>query len=313
MLSGINSNAEDIGISWNELKDYLNPLPELNILFRGNNSNDNNPSAKSHYLTAILYDQFARRLPREMSLENLGMVSLTYPKLQKTSLPFIAECFDIKLDEWRSLLKIAIDYIIRYQFHFSINGEIYPYSTTFLRSQLIYSSDSDEINAKKGMVFDRHQARPNRLALLICAGLGFMERKEIDNEMEDKINELLEVIWRTIKTQVLSVNGSGFILNLEEASQFQLTETLWLCPVKRRLLDAQFRGFSPLIKGAFTEENIHHYKIEKTIRFPEFPYPFNLNEENNINVERTRQWISENTQTLREQGVWNNIHERIIL
>ena len=302
-----------ISLTWKELKNYLNPLKELYILFRGNNPHDNNPNAKSHYLTAILYDQFARRLPRERSLENLGMISLAYPKLQNIAFPSIAESLSITLDEWKSLLKIAVDYIIRYQFHFSINSEIYPYSTTFLRSHAIYNPDSDEVNAKKWPMFDRHYARPNRLALLICAGLGYTEREDIDNELEDRINELLDVIWKTIKMQVLSIDGNGFILNLEEASQFQLPETLWMCPVKRRLIDVHFRNYSPWIKGALTDENIRHYKIEKAIQFPEFPYPFNLNEEKNLDIERTRKWIEENAKILREQGVWNNIHERIIL
>jgi hypothetical protein len=50
-------------------------------------------------------------------------------------------------------------------------------------------------------------------------------------------------------------------LNLEEKSEFKLAKNLWLCPVKKRLIDAHFRGYSPWIKGSLTEENIRHYKI----------------------------------------------------
>lgn len=306
-------DLSQIPISWAELTNYLNPLSDFKALFDGNNPNDTNLNAKRHYLTAILYDQFARRRPRERSLENLGMVSLTYPKLQNVGLPEIANNHEITIGEWRMLLKIAIDYVIRYQFHFFVNSEVLPYTTAFIRSQGIFSSESVQINVKRWPTFDRHSIRTNRLALLICAGLGYVDRADIDNELEDRINELLERIWRDIKTHVLDLDGDGLKLNLEKESQFQLAETLWLCPVKKRLLDAHFRGYSPWIKGALSDDNIRHYKIEKTIRIPEFQYPFNRDEEKNLQLERTRQWIDQNTPPLKAQGVWSNQHEQIIL
>jgi DEAD/DEAH box helicase domain-containing protein len=300
-------------ISWSDMIQYLNPLSDFKALFDGNNPNDSNPNAKNHYLTAILYDQFARRIPRERSLENLGMISIVYPKLQNLRLPEIAESFKISSEEYQMLLKIAIDYVIRYQFHFFVTSEIYPYTTSFMRSQAIFSPESDVLNVKKWPKFDRNKIRTNRLSLLICAGLGYTDRSEIDKITEDRINELLEKVWRDIKSNVLTPDGDGFKLNLETVSQFQLAKTLWLCPVKKRLIDAHFKGYSPWIKGSLTADNIRHYKIVKPVTFPDFPYPFNRDEENNLQLTRTRQWIEENTLALRSRGVWSNQHEQIIL
>jgi len=302
-----------INLNWAELKNHLNILSDFKSLFEGTNPNDSNPNAKSHYLTAILYDQFARRLPRERSLENLGMVSLVYPKLDKVILPDIAKSFEITLDEWKSLLKIAIDYNIRYPFHLFINTEMLPYNTAFIRSEAIYNPDAPQINVKRWPSFDRKRIRQNRLALLICAGIGFHDKEDIDAELEDRINELLETIWRTIKSQVLNIDGEGYKLNLEEDSQFKLSKKLWLCPVKRRLIDEQFKGYSPWIKGNLSPDNIRHYKIEQSVDYPEFPYPFNLDNEKNQDLKKTRQWVKDSTIRLREQGVWNNLHEQIIL
>jgi len=309
--SAVHNNA--MNLNWAELKNHLNVLSDFKSLFKGTNPNDSNPNAKSHYLTAILYDQFARRLPRERSLENLGMVSLVYPKLDKVTLPDIAKGFEITLNEWKSLLKIAIDYNIRYPFHFFVNTEMYPYNTGFIRSQAIYNPDAQQINVKRWPSFDKKSIRQNRLALLICAGLGFHDREDIDADIEDRINELLETIWRTIKSLVLSIDGDGFKINLEEVSQFKLSKMLWLCPVKKRLIDEQFKGYSPWIKGNLLPDNIRHYKIEQPVESPEFPYPFNVDNEKNQDLKRTRQWVQENTIRLREQGVWNNLHEQIIL
>jgi DEAD/DEAH box helicase domain-containing protein len=312
-LNNTSAHNSSVSLPWTDLKNYLVTLTDFRKLFEGTNPHDTNPNSKSHYLTAILYDQFARRLPRERSLENLGMVSLVYQKLQHVNLPSIAEGFGITLDEWKSLLKIAVDYLLRYSFHFFVSHEIYPYSTSFIRSQTIYNPDAEQANVKRWPTFEKNNIRQNRLSLLLCAGLGYHERGDIDAELEDRINELLQTIWRTIKSQILSIDGDGYKLNLEEVSQFQLSKTLWLCPVKRRLIDAQFKGYSPWIKGNLTADNIRHYKIEKSIQFPEFPYPFNIDDVKNSNLERTRQWIYENIRHLREEGVWNNLHEQIIL
>ena len=124
---------------------------------------------------------------------------------------------------------------------------------------------------------------------------------------------MLETIWRTIKSQVLSIDGDGFKINLEEDSQFKLSKKLWLCPVKRRLIDEQFKGYSPWIKGNLLPDNIRHYKIVQSVEYPEFPYPFNVDNEKNQDLKRTRHWVQDSTIRLREQGVWNNLHEQIIL
>ena len=305
--------SSSANLGWTKLKNYLNTQTDFQTLFYGNNPNDSNPNARGHYLTAILFDQFARRLPRQNSLENLGMVSLVYPKLQNVTLPIIAESLAISLNEWKDLLKIAADYVLRYSFYFFLSYEIDPYTTSFIRSQTIYNPNAEEVNVKRWTMFDRKRKNQNRLALLICAGLGFHEREDIDAEDEDQINELLKKIWETLKSSVLRPDNNGYKLDIEEATAFQLSENLWLCPVKKKLIDAQFRGYSPWIKGNLTIGNIRHYKIDKHIQFPEFPYPFNIDDEKNPDLDKTREWIIENALKLREQGVWNNLHEQIIL
>lgn len=305
-------DGKPTSLDWKTLIDYLINLSDFTTLFKGNNPHDSTLN-REHYLKAILYDQFARRLPRERSLENLGMVNMVYPKLQDLKPPSIADTFGISRGDWNNLLKIGADFVIRNYFFFFVDTRIYPYSTSFLRSQIIFDTDTPLVGVKKWPKFER-KIQQNRLALLICAGLGMHELDDIDTETEDRINELMEQLWRTIRFNILDRDGDGYKLNLEQATQFQLASKLWLCPVKRRLIDTQFKGYSPWIKGNLTRENISHYQITKSIQFPEFPYPFNFNKEKNIvDLERTRQWISTNRTNLKQEGVWNNLHEQIIL
>jgi hypothetical protein len=108
-------------MSWQEIKSYLRPLTDFNVLYQGNNPHDGNYGARDHYLTAILYDQFARRIPRQNSLENLGLVSLVYPNLQQANAPHFSERFALSNHEWRSLLKISADFLIRYNSHMFVD------------------------------------------------------------------------------------------------------------------------------------------------------------------------------------------------
>jgi DEAD/DEAH box helicase domain-containing protein len=306
--------ANNISLDWEVIKTFISNQTDFNKLFEGNNPHDNNPNAKYNYLNALLYDQFARRLPRERSLENLGMVSLVYPKLMSVmTLPHPAKELNINQFEWQSLLKISADHILRNYFHFFVNENIYPYITKFMTSYAIYNQDSPESNVKRWPKFEKNRVNQNRMALLICAGLGFHETEMITLEIEDQINALLEAIWRTLKTQILTPDGTGFKINLEEQTKFQLSENLWLCPVKKRLIDTQFKGYSPWIKGNLTEDNIRQYKIQKSIHFPEFQFPFNLDQEKNLDLINTREWIARESLNLKAQGVWNNLHEQIIL
>lgn len=306
---------EKVRLTWKQLYDFLNPKKDLKTLFKNNNPREDNDINIEKYSRALLFDNFARRIPRERSLENLGMISIVYPDLDNIQLPKIAERYKINLDEWKSLLKIGLDYVIRYQFNFIVDRTIYPYSTSFLRSSFIHEPDSNIVNAKKWPTFTRNELRPNRMALLLCAGLGFYSRGEITNEIEDDINELLSEIWRTTRGRVLDSDGTGYKLNLEERTRFQLSDKLWLCPVKKRLIDNHFKGFSPWITGTFSEDNIRHFEIKQSqpYTFPKFQFPFNRNEENELDLSVTKDWISTNSSEWKQNGLWNDIHEKIIL
>jgi len=296
-------SSAPVTLDWEKLEDHLRRQTAFETLFKGNNPHETDMRARGSYLNAILYDQFARRLPRERSLENLGMVSLVYPRLQQATLPEAARQLEINLEEWRSLLKIAADYVIRYAFHFSINPDMLPYTAAFIRSQPIYPAGTTLAAVKKWPVFERKKQQ-NRFCLLICAGLGLHDPADIDRAKVDQINDLLDAIWITLRA-IMERDNDGYKLNLEDQTRFALSEQLWLCPVKKRLIDAQFRGYSPWIRGTLASENIQHYRIEKSIRFPDFPH--------STEPGVTRESIATSSRPLRDAGVWNNLHEQILL
>ncbi len=301
-------------MTWDELYKKIIIKNELKTLFfNSKRIIDNNEHGIGSYLRALLFDQFVRRLPRERSMENLGIVSIVYPELENVNAPPIATKLDINQEEWQSLLKIAVDFIIRYYFHFFIPSDIREYLTSRLFSIKIYDSNTDIVKVKKWPKFNRNSTKQNRLNLLICAGLGLHNKNDIDNTKEDEINELLEELWKTIRSRILTIDEDGYKLNIEEKFHFELSENIWLCPVKKRFIDRHFKGYSPWITGNLSEENISYYKIGESHKFPYFPYPFHIDEHGEKNIDNTKKWIKENAKDFMHKGIWNDLHERILL
>ncbi len=303
-------------ISWREmLEDLARVGTDFSNLFY-HNIRGNIVEQGNGYLNALLYNEFARRFPRDRSLENLGMVKLVYPQLDNIIRPKIAIELNINQEDWRNLIKIALDFQIRYKCHYSLPLNVKGMASSKHRSIAVFSNNSTLSNIQKWPKFDRNLRRQNRLSLLVCAGLGFKDKTDIDAYSEDLINEILENLWIDLRVNFLTLddNEGGYKLNLEEKVAFELTDKLWLCPVKKRLLDTNFRGYSPWISGSFTLSNIESFLVGEEIQFPLFPYPFNLDNENILNSVNTEYWFEHDSgiKILKDRGLWNSLHERII-
>lgn len=300
--------------SWKEIMDFIRGQNGFKTLFQKGARKDDFVSKNEAYAKSMLYDQFARRLPRERSLENLGLVNLVYPELDNLILPEIAIKLEITIQEWKDLLKIASDYVIRYGYHFILDPSIHVLSTRNHKSFPIFPSNSEVENGKKWVLYNPKSITQSRLVLLICAGLGWHEKDDISNDREDQLNELLEKIWRTIQAKLLTREGEAFKLDFIEKTQFEIAGEEFLCPVTNRLLDKTFRGYSPWIKGNLREENINRYKIDeaKKYQFPVYSFPYHLKENKDRLVDREVQdWLQNNSKEARDKGLWNNLHERI--
>jgi len=308
-------NLKKSRATWSDLLDKIKIQTEFKQLFEKVSKGDNVVTESDWYAKGLLYDQIARRLQRDRSLENLGLVNLVFPALEDVVLPIEASTLGINLEEWRGLLKIAVDYIIRYGFHFVYEMELYKFTTRFYRQNPIYSSDSQLSNVIRWPQFNRRSTVQSRLVLLLCAGLGFHNKSDISHEQEDQLNELLNKMWETIKGRLLTADGEGFKLNLLEKSLLELAGKQYLCPVHHRLIDKIFRGYSPWIKGSLTEKNIRSYRIHQPMiehSFPTYNYPFHRDEKNDlISDAAVNDWVEANSIEAREKGLWNDIHEKI--
>ena len=304
-------------LSWMELEENLINInaSEFKTLFKKSAQGNNFTEENKTYAKSLLYGQLSRRMPRERALENLGMVRVVYPAIEELeTIPGIADEFGINLSEWKDLLKITLDYLIRYNFHFTFDDSIRKYNTRFYRPSLIYPSNSDVENSVKWPLFNPNSIIQSRMVLLVCAGLGWHNKSEVTEVYEDKLNNLLEELWKVLRSRVLIADGNGYKLDFYSHTRVELAGKTTLCPVTHRLIDTTFRGYSPWIKGRMEKINIDSFKIPAPIEteFPIYDQPFHLNNENErISQEEAEKWIVENSVELRDKGLWNDLHELI--
>lgn len=308
-------NLESSRATWTEIIDNIKDLEGFKTLFNKGAKGRNFINDSEIYAKTLLYDQFARRLPRERSLENLGLINLVYPAIDNLNPPKIAQILKIDKENWHALLKIAMDFVIRYNFNFFFDNAIWNYSSKFYKSDLIYPADTDLVNVTKWSRFNPNSIIQSRLVLLICAGLGWHNKKDITSEKEDQINDLLNEIWKVLRQHLLTHDSdNGFKLDFFKSTNLELASKVHLCPVSNRMLDKIFMGYSPLIKGRLEKENIKNYKVDRTkdYQFPIFEYPYHRTKENSgVEPEKVADWIQEKSLAAREKGLWNDLHERV--
>lgn len=311
-------NLSQSQMSWQELEENLinKNSSEFKTLFFKSARGKNFTIENRLFAKSLLYGQLSRRMPRERALENLGLVRIVYPAVEEIqTVPEIAENFGINLKEWKDLLKISLDYVIRYNFHFTFDDSIRKYNTRFYRPSLIFPSDSDVEDRRKWLLFNPDSIIQSRLVLLICAGLGWLDKNEITQTDEDKLNSLLEEIWKFLRAKLLVADGNGYKLDFYSKTRVELAGETFLCPVTHRLLDTIFRGYSPWIKGRMEKVNMESFKISNplTAEFPVYQHPFHLDENNErISQKVAEKWIDENSSGFREKGLWNDLHELIL-
>jgi DEAD/DEAH box helicase domain-containing protein len=301
--------------SWKEIIKSISTKQEFKTLFSKAAKGKNFIIDGETYAKALLFDQFSRRLQRERSMENIGLINIVYPDLENQVLPKIAETLKITKEEWSDLLKIAADYIIRKNIHVFFDDKLRLFTSKFYHSAQIHPSNSEVSKVKKWALFNAKSITQSRMVLLICAGLGWDTIEEITNTQQDQLNELLESIWRVLRAKILTLDkDDGYKLDLEEKTKLEIGGNQFLCPVSKRLIDKCFRGYSPWIKGNLTHENSINYKIcpKNEYQFKTFEYPYHLTDENEkADKVAVKNWISENNKTAKEKGVWNNLHEKI--
>jgi superfamily II DNA/RNA helicase len=294
----------ETSMPFNEIKEHINNK-EIELFFeqilrgkeqhiQNNNQNHDITADRNNFLKALFIRELGKRPIRGNSLESMGLVTLEYPGLRDVKTP---SCFSN--EDWRAFLKICLDYEIRRNLHIELQLGIAEY-ITFFGGDPIFAASKPVNNAKKWRQVNKNKKNVSesqpRVVLLLCAAMG------IDNintllQKEIEINSILNEAFDTLRCSVLTkeertVDGEkyyGYKLDLFDANKvrIKILETGWVCPVTNTIIDINFKGYSPLMKGYLNKETFERYKIDIKNQLASLD-------------------------DIKKNGLWSNLHENIV-
>lgn len=333
MISGSSEPAAE-PISWPDIKPAMEANDNLTRLFkflknaRWNTASDGaveNPE-KSGFLDAMFLDQFGW-IPRSSNtLENLGLIHVVYPTLSNIRVPDELGREGFTDEDWRSYLKICIDYQVRGGKHYVVPSaaEMYLMQQSFTKNIYDPSSTLDNVTKWPSLDMDaKLSVRLPKLVLLLMAALGMKDLSELTTEKRNLINTILGKAWVCIRDNVLQLTDDahkGYRLNLLDKSKvaIQILEQGWKCPVDSVVVDTLFKGYSPRMRGYATAENFNRFKIEQDpMKFPYFPYANGKRvaedkSKIDIKLEEVLVWIDKNWIAQKQNGILGNLHFQIL-
>jgi DEAD/DEAH box helicase domain-containing protein len=193
-----------------------------------------------------LLREFFLRPKRLFSLEGLGLVQLHYLGLVKSEPPAVMKQRGVKSEEWRILLQVTVDNILRSSSPpIAATSDVIRWFGYASRSSILLPPGGNKINKiqRAWPSTSSHQAKRNRLIRL----LGHVFHLNIDDaEQRGQLEEMLIAVWEAIRP-LLSQTENGFQLELEKQAVLTEVREAWFCPMTRRLLPVAFRETTPYL------------------------------------------------------------------
>lgn len=259
-----------------------------------------------HELAGVfLAREFMRRPKGRNNLETMGLVEIVYPELATVKTPV---GWPGSLEEWHAYLKVLLDFYVRENTFVRISPEWQRFIGTRFRAKHLLPPKTKESPGRRFKIWPQvtTNTRQSRPINLLCNAFGWSA--ETDAE---KVDSILQEAWRALTkdTGLLIGESQGVQLDLRKL-HFRLSNSVSLCPVTRRFLDTVFCNLSPY--GAAGSQDPH--TPLQTYSIPRYPHRNGGAMDDRERIDAARAWLNSEpgVGALRDQGLWSDLHDRII-
>ena len=251
-----------------------------------------------------LWREFLFRPKRQFSMEGLGLLRLDYSGLNSiTQIPDVFAQRSLKVDGWRELLQVTLDFLIRGRKSVAIPYDMmrwigYPGSPT-----TVIPPNQEK---RRGQVTWPSTRTPTTRRARLVRLLAYAFKLDMEKEQDRAyIQEMLIAIWRAIQPLLNSTESNSYQLNLGLQTSIVEVREAWACPVTRRLLPVTFRGITPYLPESPDKSLAECEKFD----LPKLEMPF----WNESETGEREHWLENHPaiQTLRERGLWTDLNDRI--
>ncbi|HMV60962.1 MAG TPA: DEAD/DEAH box helicase, partial [Agitococcus sp.] len=260
----------------------------------------------------MLLREFARRPYIQDNLETLGLVSIVYPKLQRIQKApdFSSHHLLMDVSEWRSFLKITLDFFIRHHLILRMPDEWSSWSGNRIPCKVLITPNVVPKYSKKNVLWPRANMgmTNSKLVRLLIKALNANVYTEGDR---DAINQLFMLAFDEL-TQVglLQKQGETWVLDPEDLA-FIIPKQTWLCPVTKQILDVTLKEVTPLTPK-YPKHNDPLTCLPIAMPSSDSQWQFLAEDER---LSRIKEWLKSNYQvaSLRNEGHWHDLHDQIML
>jgi len=280
------------------LKHYQHLSPET---FEGN-------TGPLELAQMFLIREFGRRPKRLNSLESMGLVAVRYPLLEQLiEVPGeVRREANFTLDEWRSFLKICLDFFVRAGGSLEIaDGWRNWLGVPFPQTRIV-SAEEKEVGRNQRRWASARRSTKGTLVKLLAHAIR-VNVKSIPGQ--DSIDRILQSAWQVlVSSGLLSLTADGRVLRTREMA-FSPIDHAWVCPYTRRFLDNTLRGITPYLPTRIHGTDACEFNV-----LPLYPTPFGGVTDELERIEIARRWIASRPEitSLREQGYWTDLHDRVV-
>jgi len=261
----------------------------------------------------FLVREFGRRPKRLNNLESMGLVAVDYPALNKITSPHPG----FTLDEWRSFLKLSLDFFVRAGGSLEISRSCrhwlgIPFPQTWLIEQNRKEKAKEERRWPRAQYrLSKGKKRPNHRSTLVRLLVNILKVDIATTYGEDIVDAALNAAWKALTEEsgILHSTGGRRILALKQMAFVPIT-TAWICPVTRRFLDTTLRGVTPYLPLQQTDTTAKCQQVE----IPPYDEAFGGDANDLAHMAQARNWLKNQgaIEQLREEGYWPVLNDRAI-
>ncbi|GGI75007.1 DEAD/DEAH box helicase [Shewanella hanedai] len=268
----------------------------------------------------FLFREFSRRPKMQNSMESMGLIALSYPKIKALTiddLPADWNELGFSLQDWQDYLKISIDFFIRENTYIEINDSYSQWMGAKIMPRLVqsasYKLDTDEEKKAIRKWPTVNKGSQGRLVRLLE-----VSSKRLAKENSALYTTILSAAWDTLtkklnllipfekEAKVTGEKLTGYKFVFTDNVEFSLIEDAWLCPITHRWLDTSFKGLSPYLPNNATAEEGICTPVKLTVPPSEL-----YQDETKLSLV---DWLeqSEQVNTLRKEGTWTDINDTVV-
>ena len=302
------------GLTWGDMRSRLAQMPEVNYWMAkvwGEREIRYRTDATA-FAQFLMLREFNRRPRRGNTTETMGLARLRFPAIEAVKvLPDVLRGKQIMdreatIEDWRGLLYVIVDQFVRGRFAIRADwNDLHWIHAKVPQSVLLPPGKMREaLIETRWPMLGKSKGLPGNI--IICVEHALRQDRH-HPQGRATIDAVMEAAWFALVPLFDDRTHQSYALDFEK-SEIAPVQQAWRCPVTRKVLTSLAFGRTPYGQrdGLTTARS-----SPELINFPALPITFPKEGEHRILVD----WLGDDAEvaTLRESGVWTNLHDRVAL